>query len=73
VLTDKLSAKYKINEDILSFGGYLVYFFLMSFIAYMIFDFILTTLLFSLYMEIFEKLKTLFEKYILGYFFKLNS
>lgn len=73
VLTDKLSTKYKINEDILSFGGYLIYFVLMSFIAYMIFDFILTTLLFSLYMEIFEKVKTLFEKYVLGQRFKLNS
>jgi hypothetical protein len=72
-ITDKLAKKYKINADLLSFGGYLIYFFLMSFIAYMIFDFILTILLFSLYMEIFEKIKTLFQRYVLSYFFKLNS
>ncbi|MEQ8361115.1 MAG: CHASE2 domain-containing protein [Cytophagales bacterium] len=73
ILTDKLSSKYKINADLLSFGGYLLYFFLMSFISYLIFDFILTILLFSLYMEIFERLKTMFEKYVLVHFFKLNS
>lgn len=73
-LTDKLAKKYKINADLLSFGGYLIYFFLMSFIAYMVFDFMLTILFFSLYMEVFERIKTVIEKYLIRpYFLKSNS
>lgn len=73
ILTDKVSSRYKINEDLLSFGGYLLYFFLLSLVSYLVFDFILTILLFSLYMEILERLKTMFEKYVLNHFLRLNS